>query len=144
MTFIIHLKGEIMFEEENDNKIYRLIISNGYDKNKEYMKFIEQMYSKNDFLWKESISGSYSTANKEFFEKIDVIILLAGLYNYNKETFNDLIKASENYNIPIVLVRPHGLEEVPENLEKEASTIVGWNANCIIDAIKNAEEIGRI
>lgn len=133
-----------MFEEENDNKIYRLIISNGYDKNKEYMKFIEQMYSKNDFLWKESISGSYSTANKEFFEKIDVIILLAGLYNYNKETFNDLIKASENYNIPIVLVRPHGLEEVHENLEKEASTIVGWNANCIIDAIKNAEEIGRI
>lgn len=133
-----------MFEEENDNKIYRLIISNGYDKNKEYMKFIEQMYSKNDFLWKESISGSYSTANKEFFEKIDVIILLAGLYNYNKETFNDLIKASENYNIPIVLVRPHGLEEVPENLEKEASTIVGWNANCIIDTIKNAEEIGRI
>ena len=133
-----------MFEEENDNKIYLLIISNGYDKNKEYMKFIEQMYSKNDFLWKESISGSYSTANKEFFEKIDVIILLAGLYNYNKETFNDLIKASENYNIPIVLVRPHGLEEVPENLEKEASTIVGWNANCIIDAIKNAEEIGRI
>lgn len=133
-----------MFEEENDNKIYRLIISNGYDKNKEYVKFIEQMYSKNDFLWKESISGSYSTANKEFFEKIDVIILLAGLYNYNKETFNDLIKASENYNIPIVLVRPHGLEEVPENLEKEASTIVGWNANCIIDAIKNAEEIGRI
>lgn len=133
-----------MFEEENDNKIYRLIISNGYDKNKEYMKFIEQMYSKNEFLWKESISGSYSTANKEFFEKIDVIILLAGLYNYNKETFNDLIKASENYNIPIVLVRPHGLEEVPENLEKEASTIVGWNANCIIDAIKNAEEIGRI
>ncbi len=39
-----------MFEEENDNKIYRLIISNGYDKNKEYMKFIEQMYSKNDFF----------------------------------------------------------------------------------------------
>ena len=132
-----------MFEEENDNKIYRLIISNGYDKNKEYMKFIEQMYSKNDFLWKESISGSYSTANKEFFEKIDVIILLAGLYNYNKETFNDLIKASENYNIPIVLVRPHGLEEVPENLEKEASTIVGWNANCIIDAIKNAIVAGE-
>lgn len=133
-----------MFEDENDNKIYRLIISNGYDKNKEYMKFIEQIYSKNDFLWKESISASYSTANKEFFEKINVIILLAGLYAHNKETFNDLIKASKKYSIPIVLVRPYGLEEVPENLEKEASAIVGWNANCIIDAIKNAEEIGRI
>lgn len=144
MTFITHLKGEIMFEEENDNKIYRLIISNGYDKDKEYMKFVEQIYSKTDFLWKESISASYSTANKEFFEKIDVIILLAGLYNNNKETFNDLVESSKKYNIPIVLVRPRGLEEVPENLEKEATTIVGWNANCIIDAIKNAEEIGRV
>ena len=37
-----------MFEEENDNKIYRLIISNGYDKNKEYMKMI--FYGKNLFL----------------------------------------------------------------------------------------------
>ena len=34
--------------------------------------------------------------------------------------------------------------ERAESLEKEASTIVGWNANCIVDAIKNAEEIGRI
>ena len=31
-----------MFEEENDNKIYRLIITNGYDKNREYAKFIQQ------------------------------------------------------------------------------------------------------
>ena len=40
-----------MFEEENDNKIYRLIITNGYDKNREYAKFTEQIYSKTDFLW---------------------------------------------------------------------------------------------
>ena len=130
-----------MAEEE---KIYRLIISNGYDKNKEYMQFIEQIYSKTDFLWKESISASYSTANKEFFEKIDVIILLSGLYNLNKETFNDLVQASEKYDIPIVLVRPKGVEEVPENLEKEATTIVGWNASCIVDTIKNAKKIGKM
>ncbi len=130
-----------MAEEE---KIYRLIISNGYDKNKEYLQFIEQIYSKTDFLWKESISASYSTANKEFFEKIDVIILLSGLYNHNKEIFNDLVEASEKYNIPIVLVRPKGVEEVPENLEKEATTIVGWNASCIVDTIKNAKKIGKM
>ena len=34
-----------MFEEENDNKIYRLIITNGYDKNREYAKkCIYQIY----------------------------------------------------------------------------------------------------
>ena len=49
--------------------------------------------------------------------------------------------ASEKYDIPIVLVRPLGLEEVPEILEEKAATIVGWNKNCIIDSIKNADEL---
>ena len=124
-----------MFEDERDDKIYNLIITNGFDKNKEYGQFTEKLFSKTDFLWKESMS-----AGEEFYQKVDRIIMLAGLYNDNKELFEDLLKASEEYNIPIVLVRPYGLEEVPEILEEKAATIVGWNANCIIDSIKDAPE----
>ena len=129
-----------MFEDERDEKLYNLIITNGFDKNNEYGQFTEKLYSKVDFRWKESISGSYSTANESFYNKVDRIIMLAGLYNDNKELFNDLLDASEKYNIPIVLVRPYGLEEVPEILEERAATIVGWNANCILDSIKDAHE----
>ena len=129
-----------MFEDERDDKIYNLIISNGIDKNKEYGQFTEKLFSKVDFLWKESISGSYLTAGDEFFSKIDRIILLSGLYNDNKEYFEELLTVAEQYQIPIVLVRPLGLEEVPEKLEEKAATIVGWNANCIIDSIKDAPE----
>ena len=128
-----------MFEDEKDNKIYNLIISNGTDKNREYAQFIEKLFSKTDFLWKESVSGSYSTAGDSFYKKIDGIILLAGLYNDNKELFDDLLSASEKYSIPIILVRPYGMEEVPEILEQRAATIVGWNANCIVDSLKNAD-----
>lgn len=130
-----------MFEDEKDDKIYNLIISNGIDKKNEYGQFIEKLFSKVDFLWKESISGSYEHASEEFYSKVDRIILLAGLYNDNKELFESLITASEKYGIPIVLVRPQGLEEVPEILEEKAATIVGWNANCIIDSIKDADEL---
>ena len=129
-----------MFEDERDEKIYNLIITNGFDKNNEYGQFTEKLYSKVDFRWKESISGSYATANENFYNKVDRIIMLAGLYNDNKDLFNDLLDASEKYNIPIVLVRPYGLEEVPEILEERAATIVGWNANCILDSIKDAHE----
>ena len=129
-----------MFEDEHDDKIYNLIISNGIDKNKEYGQFTEKLFSKTDFLWKESISGSYSTASAEFFEKVDRIILLSGLYHDNKELFDELLVAGEKYKIPIVLVRPLGVEEVPEKLEEKAATIVGWNANCIIDSIKEAPQ----
>ncbi|MBP3792073.1 MAG: nuclease [Methanobrevibacter sp.] len=129
-----------MFEDERNDKIYNLIITSGIDQNKEYGQFTEKLYSKVDFLWKESMSGAYATAGEEFYKKIDRIIMLAGLYNDNKELFEDLLNASEEYDIPIVLVRPLGLEEVPEVLEEKAATIVGWNANCIIDSIKDAPE----
>ena len=131
----------MMFEEDKDDKIYNLIISNGTDLTGEYRQFTEKLYSKVDFLWKESVSGSYSHAGEEFYSKVDRIILLAGLYKNNRETFEALLEASEKYSIPTVLVRPYGLEEVPEILEEKAATIVGWNANCIIDAIKNADEL---
>lgn len=124
-----------MFEEENDNKIYNLIISNGLDKNNEYKQFIEKIYSKPNFLWKESISPSYSTVDETFFNNIDAIILLSGLYNDNKEKFDELGDMSQKYNIPLILVRPYGIEEVPEELERIATSLVGWNANCIIDTI---------
>ena len=129
-----------MFEDERDDKIYNLIITSGIDSDNEYAQFTEKLFSKVDFLWKESISGSYATAGEEFYQKIDRIILLAGLYKDNKELFEDLLKAAEEYEIPIVLVRPMGLEEVPEILEEKAAIIVGWNANCIIDSIKDAPE----
>lgn len=127
-----------MFEEDRDNKIYNLIITNGIDKKNEYGQFTEKLFSKVDFLWKESISGSFAHAGDEFYQKVDRIIMLSGLYNDNKELFEELLKAAEKYSIPIVLVRPLGLEEVPEKLEEKAATIVGWNANCIIDSIKDA------
>ena len=130
-----------MFEDEKDDKIYNLIISNGTDMKNEYGQFTEKLFSKVDFLWKESISGDFSRAGESFYSKVDRIILLAGLYKENKETFESLLDASEKYDIPIVLVRPLGLEEVPEILEEKAATIVGWNANCIIDSIKDADEL---
>ena len=129
-----------MFENERDDKIYNLIITRGTDLKNEYGQFTEKLYSKVDFLWKESMSGSYAAAGDEFYQKVDRIIMLAGLYKDNVELFEDLLKASEKYEIPIVLVRPLGLEEVPEILEEKAATIVGWNANCVIDSIKDAPE----
>lgn len=130
-----------MFEDERDDKIYNLIITQGIDQNNEYGQFTEKLFSKVEFLWKESMSGSYASAGEEFYQKVDRIIMLSGLYNDNKELFEDLLAASEKYDIPIVLVRPLGVEEVPEKLEEKATTIVGWNANCIIDSIKDAPEI---
>jgi len=129
-----------MFEEEKDDKIYNLLISKGVDGNSEYSAFVEKLYSKNDFLWKESVAGLYSNLSENFFSKIDVIVILSGLYSKNTEDMDNIVKAAMEYKKPIVIVKPQGLEDIPENLEKIATAIVGWNANCIIDTLREVNQ----
>lgn len=126
-----------MFEEDKDNKIYNLIISQGIDEDNEYKQFTEKLFSKSEFLWKESIGGNYTHLSEEFYNNIDLLIILSGIYNENKDKIDELVVVAEKFDLPILLVRPYGLEEVPENLEKVAKGLVGWNANCIIDTIKS-------
>lgn len=125
-----------MFEEEKTNKIFNLIITRGIDKENEYGQFTEKLYSKPEFLWTESVARDYTAFGESFFKKVDVIVILSGLYSTNKEKIDDLIEVAGKFDVPILLVRPYGLEEVPENIESKAKSIVGWNANCIIDSIK--------
>lgn len=127
-----------MFEEEQDDKIYNLLITRGKNHEEDYNTFIDKLYKKGDFLWKESVAASYSHLPESFFNKIDAIIILSGTYTSNKEEIDDIVTAAKHFDIPIVLVRPYGMEEVPENLEAVATTLVGWNSNCIVEAIKGA------
>ena len=126
-----------MFEEEQDNKIYNLIITRGIDQENEYGQFSEKLYSKPDFLWTESMARDYAPFGESFFKKVDIIVVLSGIYNYNQEPIDILIKKAEEFDIPILLVRPYGMEIVPEELEAKAKSVVGWNANCIVDDIRS-------
>lgn len=126
-----------MFEEEKDDKIYNLIITRGIDQENEYGQFTEKLYSKPDFLWTESMARDYAPFGESFFKKVDVIIVLSGIYNYNQVPIDILIEKAEEFDIPILLVRPYGMEIVSEELEAKAKSVVGWNANCIVDDIRS-------
>lgn len=68
---------------ENQNKVYNLLISKGIDSYDEYEFYKERINSEKEFKWNE-----YNTQDNELtdelFEKIDVIVLLYGLYHQNK------------------------------------------------------------
>ena len=130
-----------MFEEEQDNKIYNLIITRGIDQENEYGKFTEKLYSRPDFLWTESMARDYAPFGESFFKKVDVIVILSGIYNYNQMHIDILIEKAEEFDIPILLVRPYGMEIVPEELEAKAKSVVGWNANCIVEIMTNSAMI---
>ena len=121
--------------DENQNKVYNLLISKGIDSYNEYEFYKERINSQKEFKWNE-YNTQDDELNDELFEKIDVIVLLYGLYHQNKEICDELIDKSKEYGIPLLFIRSCGVEYVIEEIVENADAVVGWNPHCIIDAIQ--------
>ena len=52
-----------------------------------------------------------------------------------KELIEKHIKYAKGFRKPIIIIRPYGVEEIPEPLQDVATKVVGWNTACIVDAI---------
>lgn len=124
-----------MSNENPEKKVYNLLISKGFDSFNEYEFYTERINSQKDFLWNE-FNTEDDVLNDDLFNKIDVIVLLYGLYHDNKDICDELIDKSKELNIPLLFVRSYGVEYVIEEIVEKADAVVGWNPHCIIDAIE--------
>ena len=59
------------------------------------------------------------------------------MYSNDPDLIKDMALMAKELGNEIVLIRPYGMENVPANLEELSSAVVGWNAPCVIDAIKS-------
>ena len=124
-----------MSNENNEKKVYNLLISKGIDSYNEYDFYMERINSQKDFLWNE-YNTQDNELTEELFKEMDVIVLLYGLYHDNKDICDDLIKKSEEYGIPLLFVRSFGVEYVLEEIVAKADAVVGWNPHCIVYTIQ--------
>ena len=124
-----------MSNEDPEKKVYNILISKGFDAFNEYEFYTERINSQKDFLWNE-YNTEDDVLNDDLFSKIDVIVLLYGLYHDNKDICDELIDKSKELNIPLLFVRSFGVEYVIEEIVEKADAVVGWNPHCIIDAIE--------
>ncbi len=119
----------------SEGKVYNLLITRGIDPNNQYEFYKERIDSQRDFLYNE-YNTIENELTEELFEKVDVVVLLFGLFNDNKELFKELIAKSKQYNVPLLLIRFFGMEYVLKELEEISDAVVGWNPHCIVDAIE--------
>lgn len=128
-----------MFEEETENREYHLFISQIPDSTKEYDLFTEKLKNAYDFSFVNH-SLKNKTNKSELEEQLsisEVVIILSGQYAMEPALIKGIVLEAKKQEKPIVLIRPYGLETVPLELEELSDGVVGWNAPCIIDAIKN-------
>lgn len=122
-----------LFPEEDIAK-WKLFIS--YPKDcEDYNTFMSRLESATEaFKW-EDITKIGETEYAEAIADCDALIVLSGLWDDNKEMINEHIKYAQSFEKTIIIIRPYGVEEIPEDLQDVATKVVGWNTACIVDAI---------
>lgn len=122
-----------------EERTYTLLITKGNDPDGQYDFYKERIDSQRDFSYIE-----YNTEDNdltdEVFEKTDVIVMLFGLYDANKELFEELFEKSKEFDVPVLLVRFFGMEYILKELEERSDAVVGWNPHCIVDAVETLVE----
>jgi hypothetical protein len=133
-----------MFEDEfqDDLREYQLFISHDGEGDEEYLTFIQKIIEAPDFEWEDhGIPGKNNPEElKTQIEPADIVIILTGLFSKHQDLIKTQVKIAQEFNKPIILIRPYGLEEVPEELEKIAEDLVGWNRVCIVERIQESLE----
>jgi hypothetical protein len=122
-----------LFPEEDITK-WKLFIS--YPKDcEDYNTFMSRLESATEaFKW-EDITNIAETEYAEAIADCDALIVLSGLWDDNKEMIKEHIKYAQSFEKTIIIIRPYGAEEIPEDLQDVATKVVGWNTACIVDAI---------
>ena len=67
---------------------------------------------------------------------VNVVIVLAGMYVDYRKWIQEEINIAQYYNKPIIAIRPRGAERIPQELANIADTIVYWNIDSIVEAIR--------
>jgi len=120
-----------LFPENNTN--WKLFITFPSD-TEDYNTFMKRLESSNEaFKWSDVTDTSDNFANN--MEDADALIVLSGLWDNYKNEITDHIRYAKTFEKPIVIIRPYGAEEIPEDLRDVATRVVGWNTACIVDAV---------
>lgn len=129
---------------------YRLFISHAWGHNDEYYKLEIMLNNSPYFKWK-----NYSVPQHDGFEKetdleealkrqirpVNAVLILAGMYANYSDWIEFEVEFSESISKPIIVVKPWGQQRIPSYLQeianKPENTMVGWNIESIVTAIRN-------
>ena len=129
---------------------YRLFISHAWKYNEEYYRLVDMLDDKSHFKWRNysvpqhdpfEMGTDLEEALKRQIRPVNAVLILAGMYSNYSEWIEFEVKFSESISKPIIVVKPWGQERTPTYLQeiadKPGNTIVGWNIESIITAIRN-------
>jgi hypothetical protein len=113
-------------------KLIKLIEGRGYFNYRNYS------IPKDDPLENPSESDKkLASAIRDQMQHCSVVLVLAGVYASYSKWIDKEIKIAKELKKPIIAIEPWGSEKTSKKVKENANKIVKWQANSIVDAIRN-------
>ena len=122
---------------EDELKMYNLFITHIDKDEDEYSIFIQKLSGTLEYQNLGTLEKINENDLMEQINPVEVVIVLSGLYNKYKSIIKKQVDIAVKLDKPIIVIRPYGMENVPEELDEIATDIVGWNAPCIAESIED-------
>ncbi len=132
-------------------KTYDLFISHAWKYNDDYYRLEEMLKEAFFFKWRNYsvpvhdplIDPNTIVGKNKLISMLDAqvkpvncVLILSGMYASHSDWILKEIEIAKAYNKPIIGVKPWGLINVPTIIQNSANTIVGWNTDTIVNAIR--------
>jgi hypothetical protein len=128
-------------------KTYDLFISHAWQYDDDYYRLVEFLREARWFNWRNYSVPQHdplnTRTNKDLAEElqqqirpVNAVLIISGMYVTYREWIQYEIEVAQYYRKPIIGIRPWGAERIPVQVQQAAITMVGWNTNSIVSAIR--------
>ena len=128
--------------------MYNLFISHSWSYSDQYDRLVSLLNSNPYFYYRNYSVPKYDpihnapydyqlrAAIRQQIAPASCVIILAGVYSTYSKWINIEIQLAEDMGKRIIAVEPWGSERTSIVVKQAADRIVGWNANSVINAIR--------
>ena len=128
-------------------KQYHLFISHAWDYHSDYDKIKQWLDDAFGLIWSDysvpidkrldvNSTRELKARLENKIARCSCFIIPAGMYGSYSDWIEFEVKAAVAHRKPIVGVRPWGQQRVPRVVTENATCMVGWNSNSVIDAVR--------
>jgi hypothetical protein len=132
--------------------VYGLFISHAWDYSVHYYGMVKLLNTDSSFRWTNlsvpidnpiKMPMLFPKSNRcivrqleERINQADCLLVFAAMYVHHRGWIQSEVEAAQEFNKPIIAIRPQAQERIPEALQRVVCCDpVGWNRNSIISAI---------
>lgn len=128
-------------------KTYDLFISHAWAYDDDYYRLQSLLRNAANFKWRNysvpqhdpldaNNTSRLSAALDRQIRPVNIVLIISGMYVNHRNWIQYEIDVAQYYSKPIIGIRPWASQRVPNAVQLASRTMVGWNTNSILSAIR--------